>query len=597
MTIRSRLLWLTVGLVVPLVLVGFFSLWEAWRASRTQLDESIGQQAELAATAFEQWISAQTQTLTTVSILSESDNKLTIRDYLNSIVKTRPHWLDVQIVDHAGNVILSQTVRDRPLPLVSIETIREEIVAKKTLVIFTEQVSDESLRLLSLALPIADGSFVVARIDGSSASEVFRKLEFPEENIIAVFDPNNRLLYRNHVSPEQMSLDVSTTPLLSALDQDTQTATIEVESPYDKVTRVYGLARVVSANCIVAIGIPSERLYGPAKSQYWRQLWIGLGITFLAVLLAIFIARGIVAPLQRLTNAAQSFGRGDLDARAEVTGSGAVYELGETFNRMAEEIGEREEKMKEVDSLKSDFVSSVSHELRTPLTTIKTLVRVMQKGKISESERDEYLQTVADECDRQIEFVQNLLDLSRIESGAYKPTFAVVNLQTLLSEMVLEQQNAASSRGITLSFKAPDKQLPEVNIDPTFLKRIVLNLVENAMKYTADGGSILILAKQEDRVVAVTVVDDGCGIAEVDRPHVFEKFYRGRPIARTAEEGFSEGVNTSSNEAPGTGLGLYLVKNLIKQIGAEIRVESPANEGGRGSRFTILLPVHGIQGE
>lgn len=573
---------------MPLVLVGFFSLWEAWTTSRAQVNESIEQQAELASTAFEQWVSAQTQTLTTVSILSQSDNPSTLRDYLNSIVKTRPHWLDVQIVDRGGNIVLSQTVRDRPLPLVSIETLKEEIAAKKTLVIISEQVSDESLRLLSLALPMADGNFVVARIDGASASEVFTRLELPEENIIAVFDPNNRLLYRNHVSPEQMSLDVSNTPLLSALN-DERAATIEVESPYDQIRRVYGLARVESANCVVAIGIPSDRLYGPVTSQYWRQLWIGLAITGLAILLAIFIARGIVAPMRRLTISARAFGRGDLSSRAEVTGSGAVYELGESFNRMAEQIAAREEKMKELDSLKSEFVNSVSHELRTPLTTIKTLTRVMQKKNITDLERDEYLQTVADECDRQIEFVQNLLDLSRIESGAYKPSFVEMDFANLLENLGENQQRAAASRGLELKIVHSRNGLPRIITDPSILRRIISSLIENAMKYTPEGGSISVHAELQHEHVAITVLDSGCGITRADLPHVFEKFFRGRPLVSTNEKDPTIEECFLANEAPGTGLGLYLARSLAEQIGCEISVESPV-EAGLGTRFTVLVP-------
>jgi hypothetical protein len=315
LSIRARLLWLTIGLVVPLLLVGFYNLWESWQVSREQLNVSIERQAELAATAFEQWIETQSQTLRTISALSQNNNPATLKDYLDSIVKTRPHWLDVQIVSPAGEVILSQTVRDKPLPLVSIETLRREVAAKHTLVIFTEQISEENFRLLSLAQPMPDGNFIVARIDGASASGVFKQLDLPEDNIIAVFDPNSRLLYRSNVSPEQMSADVSGTPLLSALNNK-ELATAEVESPYDKIKRVYGLARIEAVNCVVAVGVPSENLYAPAKKQFWRQLWVGLLITSGAIILVLFIARGIIEPLRLLTGAARGFGAGDLEARA-----------------------------------------------------------------------------------------------------------------------------------------------------------------------------------------------------------------------------------------------------------------------------------------
>lgn len=586
MTIRARLLWLTVGLVVPLLLVGFYNLWEAWQVSREQLNESIERQAELAATAFEQWIEAQAQTLRTISTLSQSDNPATLKDYLNSIVKTRPHWLDVQIVNPSGEVILSQTVRDKPLPLVSIETLRREVAAKGSLVIFTEQISEENFRLLSLAQPLGDGNFIVARIDGTSASGVFKQLKLPEENIIVVFDQNKRLLYRNNVSPEQMSADVSDTPLLSALNNK-QFATIEVESPYDKISRVYGLARIEAVNCVVAVGVPSENLYAPAKRQYWRQLWVGALITCCAIILVLFIARGIVEPLRQLTGTARSFGAGDLHSRAEVSAGSPVRELGETFNQMADRIVAREERQKELDRLKSEFVSSVSHELRTPLTTIKTLTHVLESDLVSQSERAEYLRTIAEECDRQIDFVQNLLDLSRIESGALRITLKEADLDAILHECVEANYRAALAREIDLKLEKTAADAPPAFTDASVLRRIVSSLIENAMKYTPENGSINVSAERHDGHIAVIVADDGCGIANADLPHIFEKFYRGKPLK-------SEGTDEScapENETSGIGLGLYLVKSLVEQIGGEISAESPARETGRGSRFIVLLPL------
>jgi signal transduction histidine kinase len=585
LTIRARLLWLTVGLVVPLLLVGFYNLWEAWQVSREQLNESIERQAELAATAFEQWIEAQSQTMTMISNLSQSSNPATLKEYLDFVVKTRPHWLDVQIVSPAGEVILAQTVRDKPLPLVSIETLRQEAAAKGSLVILTEQISEENLRLLSLASPIAGGNFVVARIDGASASNVFRRLNLPKENIIAVFGPNNRLLYRSNVSPEQVSSDVSNTPLLSALNEKT-VATVEVESPYDKIRRVYGLARIETVQCVVSVGIPSENLYAPAKQQYRRQFWVGAVIAAFAILLVTFIARGIVEPIQRLARAARAFGEGDLEARTVVGGGSPVRELGEAFNQMAEQIAEREEELKKLDRLKSEFVSSVSHELRTPLTTIKTLVKVLEDSEIGRNEREEYLQTIGVECDRQIEFVQTLLDLSRIEAGAYRVALRRTDAIPILRQTVDAHRRAAAARGIDLEF-APPAALPPVLTDAATLRRIVSSLIENAMKYTPENGEIRVSAERIDGRIAVRIADDGCGIAAEDLPHIFEKFYRGRPLAPRKDNDEC----ATANEAAGVGLGLYLVKSLAEQINAEIDAESPAAPRVRGSRFTIRVPV------
>jgi len=593
-TIRARLLWLTLGLVIPLVLASFFNLWSAWKENQALLNESIEQQANIAATAFEQWIKAQQQTLVTISDLAQSDSSnATLKDYLNSIVKTRPNWLDVQIVGKNGEIILAQSTKKWNLQTTSIATLKTAIERTKSLVIATEQISDEKLRLLSIALPLPDNNFVVARIDGTSASDVFDQLELPKDNIIAVFDQNGQRLYRSRISPEQLSLDVSQTPLLTALNGRRSTV-IEIESPYDKIRRVYGLARVESANCLVAVGIPSATLYEPAKEQFTRQLLLSLLIASLAVLTAFLIARSIVEPMRILTGAARAFGSGDLSARTEVERNGTIRELGLTFNEMAEQIAMRENKLKELDRLKSEFVSNVSHELRTPLTTIKTIVRLLQRNNVKSRERDEYLDTIAAECDRQTEFVQNLLDLSRIESGAYRTKLAATDLARVLRNSLKMQKNAAETHGLKIEFEAPDDQFPAVLTDETALHRILSGLLENAIKYTPEGGVIQIKARRIDDEAAIEIADNGCGIAPEDLPRIFEKFYRGRPLQLSETIAAAEGLPPeclSFNEKSGSGLGLYLVKSLVEQIGARIAVKSPPGNAATGTKFTVFILI------
>lgn len=598
LTIRARLLWLTFGLVVPLVLIGFFNLWEFRRASLGQLNESVEMQARLAATAFEQRVEAQRQTLQTIAILAaNNESRVALTEYLNSIVKTRPNWLDVQIVGANGEVLLAQSYKKIDLRAISIEELKNKVARKNSFVIATEQTEDKKLRLISLAVPTANGGFVVARIDGASASSVFENLDLPDENIIAVFDSGNRLIYRSHVSPEQMSLDTSETPLFAALNEKREN-TIEVESPYDKIRRVYGLARIESAEAVVIVGVPSQTLYEPARQRFYRQLFFSLLVTILAMAAAYLIALGIVRPLRRLTDTAKRFGAGDLTARAEIESGGSIGELGETFNQMARETAQREQELKTLDRLKSEFVSSVSHELRTPLTTIKTLTRVLQRNKISAEEREEFLETIAVECDRQIDFVQTLLDLSRIESGAYKVFLQKTDVVEVLREAVEAHTKTAASKRLKLSLMLPENDLPPALTDAGALRQIVSSLIENAMKYTAENGAISVAASEKDERIMVEITDNGCGIQPTDLPHIFEKFYRGQPLVtanETTDDLFVDEERANINETAGIGLGLYLVHNLVRQMSGEIVAESPANKTRHGSKFIVLLPLYNAE--
>ena len=599
LTIRARLLWLTLGLAAPLALIGFFNLWEFRQASLAQLNESIERQTKLAATAFEQRVEAQRQTLQTISILAaNNESRFALTEYLNSIVKTRPNWLDVQIVGANGEIVLAQSYKKIDLRAISIENLKQEIVRKNSFVIATEQTEDKKLRLISLALPTANGGFVVARIDGASVSSVFENLNLPSENIIAVFDSKNRLIYRSRVSPEQMSLETSDTPLFAWLNERRE-QTIEVESPYDRIQRVYGLARIESAEAVVIVGVPSRTLYEPARIRFYRQLLFSLLVTFLAMAAAYAIALGIVRPLRRLNAAAKRFGAGDLTAQTETGGGGSIGELEITFNQMAREIAQREEELKTLDRLKSEFVSSVSHELRTPLTTIKTLTRVLQRNRISAEEREEFLETIAVECDRQIDFVQTLLDLSRIESGAYKTSLGQTDVVITLREAIEAHVKTANARRLKLNLILPENDLPLALTDAGALRRIVSSLIENALKYTTENGEISVAASVRNERIIIEISDSGCGIQLSDLPHIFKKFYRGRPlemIKETTDDSFSEEDECANvNEIAGIGLGLYLVHNIVGQIGGEISVESPVKDQKRGAKFTVSLPIQNAE--
>ena len=149
--------------------------------------------------------------------------------------------------------------------------------------------------------------------------------------------------------------------------------------------------------------------------------------------------------MRRLRSTAQRLGAGELTARAPALGGGEIGDLGTAFNTMATQIAEREERLTELDRLKSEFVSSVSHELKTPLTTIKLLAHLLQQSEVAEEERVDYSKTIAVECDRQIELVGNLLDLSRIESGAYKLRKSRVEVGELISSSVDVERHRAES--------------------------------------------------------------------------------------------------------------------------------------------------------
>ena len=580
--IRGRLLFLTIGIAIPLALVGVLALTRMWSTSRTQLDDSVKQQSELAAIAFERWVDAQRQPLITIAAVAAQQKISPPNANLKYVVSTRPHWIAIDIVDASGKVLVTESSSGGgPPPSALIQYLLRETASRKSWALVTDRTSDEAPPMFAIAAPIEGGGVVIARIDGSAINDLFRDLQLPGNATIAIFDAHGERLYRKPLGSTSTVPEVSSSPLFSALGNQRLTV-VELQSPYDEIRRVYGLCRAGATDFVVSVGVPSENLYEPMRRQLDRYIIFSLLAFGCAVIATILLQRKIVQPIHRLRQAAVAFGNGNLSARAPVDTAGEVGDLGIAFNLMAAQIKEREERLKEVDRLKSEFVNSVSHELRTPLTTIKTLTHVLQRTHPGAQERDEYLDTIAAECDRQIDLVTNLLDLSRIESGAYKIHLTQVDAKEIVMECAASEQIRAKVRQQRLVTELP-KAPAFVLANKAALRRILRTLVENAIKYTADFGEITLGITTGDQEIGIFIKDDGRGIRAEDLPHIFERFYRGGTGRADGKD--SPDVRSLVDE-PGVGLGLYIVQNLMKQLGGRVTVESDV---GRGSTFTIYL--------
>jgi signal transduction histidine kinase len=585
MGIRKRLLALSIGIAVPLILVGLVMLWALWQESRKELNHSVEEQSQLAAVAFEKWIDGQRQPLSTLAVIAAEHPRgpFPFEGRLSYMVQTRPHWLDLRILDDAGEPLLLQSRGAQPLPVEVLETLQTEMRRRNAWTVVTDWSRGEGYPVLALAVPIASGGMIMARIDGAAIGELFRNIQLPENAVIAVFDSQHRVLYRSSAENTYLGTDRSDSPLFAPLKTHSK-AVVETTSPYDGVERIYGLVVVGSTDCVVATGVPSSTLYSPARRQIGRYLIFSLLALFCAIAAAILIARSIARPILKLGNAAKEFGRGELKARANVTNGGELEQLGAAFDEMAESIETRTLRLAELDRLKSEFVGGVSHELRTPLTTIKTLTRVLQRGGENEEERREYLETIAAECDRQIDLVLNLLDLSRIEAGAFSVCRTKVGVGEILRNCAVIERHAANMRSHDVEVNMPAEELFAFG-DANALRRVLCSLIENSIKYTPDGGHITLSAQSEGEEIVIRISDTGCGIKASDVPHVFEKFYRGRPSgsAETIVE-----YESPAPETPGIGLGLYLARTIIEESGGRIFVES---SNGRGTTMAVHLPM------
>jgi signal transduction histidine kinase len=227
--------------------------------------------------------------------------------------------------------------------------------------------------------------------------------------------------------------------------------------------------------------------------------------------------------------------------------------------------------LRRLETIRRDFVANVSHELKTPLTAVSGYAETLLDDGIPAEQRRRFVETIRDNATRMQRIVDDLLDLSRIESGGWRPMVAQVNVGGTVQDVFTASQPAASAKGLALvDDVSPDAT--HVRVDPTAFRQIVTNLVENAVRYTREG-SVTVRTRKADGSVWIDVSDTGIGIASEHLPRIFERFYR---------------VDAGRSRADGgTGLGLAIVRHLVDAHGGRIEATSTV---GRGTTISVLLP-------
>jgi signal transduction histidine kinase len=305
-----------------------------------------------------------------------------------------------------------------------------------------------------------------------------------------------------------------------------------------------------------------------------RLLAVALGGAFLfSLVLSYVVARGVTRPLADVVAAAQRLARGEFHERIRVTSTSEVAHLAEILNQMAASLEETIQNLHRLEQVRKDFVANVSHELRTPLTAIKGYIEALQDGaKDQPEELDRFLGTIKANADRLHLIITDLLLLSRIESGQIPLKQEPVALADLIDRTVGLLRHLIEQKHHTLVVHIP-QDIPLVLGDEERLGQVFSNLLDNAIKYTPEKGTITISVGAGEKFVEVSVADTGIGIPLQDLPRIFERFYR-VDKARSRELG-------------GTGLGLSIVKHLVEGHGGTVSAESQ----GKGSRFLVRLSI------
>lgn len=301
-----------------------------------------------------------------------------------------------------------------------------------------------------------------------------------------------------------------------------------------------------------------------------RMLGVGIAFTIiLVVVLAFILERLVGGPIRRYSIVAEKIANGDLNQKVEHTSNDEIGQFGNVFNSMVENL-------REFDKLKSDFISVAAHQLRTPLSGVKWVLKLLLDGDLGELAENQrgMIKRGYETNEKMIQLVNDLLNVSRIENGKFGYKFEKNDFNKLLSTLMENIVLPSKERSINVELNNKLGDIEPFMFDPEKLLIALQNIVDNAMKYTLPGGRVTIEVGRQGDYVQVKITDTGVGIPKADITKLFSKFFRA--------------ANVIHLQTDGSGLGLFIVKNIIIRHGGQIWVDSVE---GRGTTFTVVVPM------
>jgi signal transduction histidine kinase len=329
---------------------------------------------------------------------------------------------------------------------------------------------------------------------------------------------------------------------------------------------------------IVLAGKEFDAVTSSLSGSYFFKLGAGSMVLtlFFALVIGLISIWYLTANLRRVIDTVVRFKEGDVKARIKRPEKSDLSELATTFNQMADTIEDNMEKLQAHDRLRRELVSNVSHDLRTPLAIIHgyTETMLIKNSDLTEAERTQYLNNINSSTEKLTKLVGQLFEYSKLEARQIEPQKEPFLISDLAMDLYSKYQILAKEKSIELCIEM-EEGLPPVFADVALVERVIQNLLDNALKFTPEHGTITLMLSHTQNDVHVTVKDTGMGISEQDQTYIFERY---RKADKLSKQNF------------GAGLGLAIVKKILDIHNATIQVTSKPNDG---SAFRFALPVYG----
>ena len=372
---------------------------------------------------------------------------------------------------------------------------------------------------------------------------------------VQILDNSGVVLFDSQAS-NQVGKKLETIDVNSAIEGKQEFIKSKRESTGDKVLSLsYPLVSSEQQVGIIRLTSSLEKVDKRISDDTFWYILFGLIVIFAALIISFFAATNFIKPINDLIDVSEKLATGDYSVGANVKGNNEISELAITLNNLSENIVKRED-------MKNEFISSVSHELRTPLTSIKGWAITLQAPEIQKNDdmMSQGLKIIEDEGDRLSMMVEDLLDFSRLSSTNYKYDKEKLDIVELSKQIHTQLYPRTQSQNIDFKFVTIYKNIM-VYADKNRMKEVLINIIDNAIKFTDEGGNIDLIIDQNEDKVLITVKDNGEGIKEDEIAFVASKFYKG------------------SSSKSHTGLGLSICEEIIKGHGGKLVIKSKYTVG------------------
>ena len=384
---------------------------------------------------------------------------------------------------------------------------------------------------------------------------------------VTVFDANGFIIATSGRKIDKTDFEKVTSKVTGPVLSGEQVESVRIYQD-QKGEKILTVAIPLSNDGEVFGGAMFNQLVPEIKSMYEyvsnRMLMMIIVAMILAALFFYMLSCRITRPINKISAAVTEFSKGNFTKRVEYSSDDELGELADNINNMASSL-------ENLENLRNSFISDVSHELRTPLTTISGFVEGMLDGTIDEQNREEYLGVVLSESKRLSRLITNLLQVTRMENGQIKPERTDFDINELVRLTLLKFEMMIIPKNIDVSLSINEGKL-NVNADKDNINQVLINLINNAVKFTPDGGWIAIEISEKKDKVFITIKNSGHGIDEENIGHIWDRFYKTD--------------KSRSRERNGVGLGLYIVKRILNMHNEKITVESKVDEY---TKFTFTL--------